>query len=125
MSNKMMNPSCRRIACSRRAPSSPGRQHRGHGCLPEAVRRSRARFHGFWDARVAKEELLWHKPFTRLLDESRAPFYKWFDDGELNASYDSIDRQLETQTDKTAIIFEPTTARCTRSATASSIAVCA
>ena len=31
---------------------------------------------GFW-ARLARETLLWHKPFTKSLDESNAPFYKW------------------------------------------------
>ena len=42
-------------------------------------------FEGFW-ARLARENLIWNKPFTQTLDESNAPFYKWFDDGELNAS---------------------------------------
>ena len=62
-------------------------------------------FEGFW-ARLAKETLLWSKPFTRTLDESKAPFYRWFHDGELNASYNCLDRHLKTQPDKTAIIFE-------------------
>jgi acetyl-CoA synthetase len=62
-------------------------------------------FNGFW-ARLARSELTWHKPFTKVLDESNAPFFKWFEDGELNASYNCLDRQLETQPDKTAIIFE-------------------
>ena len=43
-------------------------------------------FTGFWE-RLAREQLLWHKPFTKILDESKAPFYLWFYDGELNASY--------------------------------------
>ncbi|RQS66896.1 acetyl-coenzyme A synthetase, partial [Burkholderia sp. Bp8963] len=42
-------------------------------------------YEGFW-ARHARETLAWHKPFTNVLDESDAPFCKWFDDGELNAS---------------------------------------
>jgi len=62
-------------------------------------------FQGFW-ARLAREELLWHKPFTKVLNESDAPFFKWFEDGELNASYNCLDRHLTTQPDKTAIIFE-------------------
>jgi acetyl-CoA synthetase len=70
-------------------------------------------FTGFW-GRLAKEELLWHKPFTRVLDDSKAPFYKWFDDGELNASYNSLDRHLKTQPDKTAIIFEADDGKVTR-----------
>jgi len=48
-------------------------------------------YEGYW-ARLAREELSWHKPFTKVLDESRAPFYTWFEDGELNASYNCIDR---------------------------------
>ncbi|MCG6877380.1 MAG: acetate--CoA ligase [Betaproteobacteria bacterium] len=60
---------------------------------------------GFW-GRLAKEHLHWSKPFTNVLDESNAPFFKWFSDGELNASYNCLDRHLETQPDKIAIIFE-------------------
>jgi len=62
-------------------------------------------FEGFW-ARQARENLLWHKPFTKTLDESGAPFFKWFHDGELNASHNCLDRHLRTQPDKVAIIFE-------------------
>jgi acetyl-CoA synthetase len=62
-------------------------------------------FEGFW-ARLAREHLLWHKPFTKTLDESNAPFFKWFHDGELNASYNCLDRHLKTQPDKVAIVFE-------------------
>jgi acetyl-CoA synthetase len=60
---------------------------------------------GFW-GKLARELLIWHKPFTKILDESKAPFYSWFDDGELNVSYNCIDRHLATKGDKTAIIFE-------------------
>src|SRR5690242_19980118 len=62
-------------------------------------------FEGFW-ARLAKEHLLWRKPFTKTLDDSKAPFFRWFHDGQLNASYNCLDRHLKTQPDKTAIIFE-------------------
>src|SRR3982750_2649102 len=34
-------------------------------------------FEGFW-ARQARSRLLWHKPFTQVLDETQAPFFKWF-----------------------------------------------
>ena len=61
---------------------------------------------GFW-SRLAKDNLSWKKPFTKVLDESKAPFYTWFEDGELNASYNCLDRHLGTPTEnKTAIIFE-------------------
>src|SRR5690606_31560276 len=63
-------------------------------------------FEGFW-ARIARENLQWSKPFTRTLDESEAPFYKWFDDGELNASANCLDRHMGTPVEnKTAIVFE-------------------
>ena len=60
----------------------------------------------FW-SRLANENVLWHKPFTRVLDESNAPFFRWFEDGELNASFNCLDRHLTNgNADKTAIIFE-------------------
>jgi acetyl-CoA synthetase len=63
-------------------------------------------YNGFW-GRLAKENLYWKKPFTKVLDESKAPFYKWFEDGTTNASYNCLDRQVEAGLgDKTALIFE-------------------
>src|SRR6266699_1458797 len=70
-------------------------------------------FEGFW-GRLAKEHVLWNKPFTRVLDESNAPFFKWFHDGELNASYNCLDRHLKTQGDKTAIVFEADDGKVTK-----------
>jgi len=70
-------------------------------------------FQGFW-GRLAKEHVLWHKPFSKVLDESKAPFFKWFEDGELNVSYNCLDRHLKTQPDKTAIIFEADDGKVTR-----------
>jgi acetyl-CoA synthetase len=73
-----------------------------------------ADFPGFW-AKLAREEIAWHKPFTRTLDESNAPFYKWFDDGVLNVSYNCLDRNLENGNgDKVAIIFEADDGTVTR-----------
>ncbi|MBT2332737.1 acetate--CoA ligase [Variovorax paradoxus] len=63
-------------------------------------------FEGFW-TRLAKGNLQWTKPFTRTLDESKAPFYEWFGDGELNASANCLDKHIGTPVEnKTAIIFE-------------------
>ncbi len=60
----------------------------------------------FW-SRLARENLKWDKPFTKVLDESEAPFYRWFGDGELNVSANCLDRHLDTPTaNKTALIFE-------------------
>ena len=68
---------------------------------------------GFW-ARLAKEMLQWKKPFTKILNESNAPFYKWFEDGELNVSYNCLDIHLADGADKTAIIFEADDGTVTR-----------
>src|SRR5580692_4243261 len=61
---------------------------------------------GFW-ARLARETLAWKKPFSTVLDESRAPFYEWFNDGTLNASYNCLDRHVEAGNgEHVAVIFE-------------------
>ncbi|APR36343.1 acetate--CoA ligase [Paraburkholderia sp. SOS3] len=71
-------------------------------------------YEGFW-ARLARETLSWHKPFTKVLDESNAPFYKWYDDGELNASYNSLDRHVEAGNgERVAVIFEADDGTVTR-----------
>ena len=63
-------------------------------------------YEGFW-ARLARENLYWKNPFTKVLDETNPPFYKWFEDGLTNASYNCLDRNLENgNAQKTAIIFE-------------------
>ncbi|MDH4375577.1 MAG: acetate--CoA ligase [Ramlibacter sp.] len=63
-------------------------------------------FAGFW-AQLARDNVVWDKLFTRTLDESNAPFYKWFDDGELNASHNCLDKHMGTPVEnKAAIIFE-------------------
>src|SRR5881394_3937538 len=70
-------------------------------------------FEGFW-AKLARETLLWSKPFTKVLDESKSPFFRWFYDGELNASYNCLDRHLKTQPNKIAIIFEADDGKVTK-----------
>lgn len=74
----------------------------GYNALCE---QANADYEGFW-AGLAREHITWFTPFTRVLDESRAPFFKWFDDGVLNVSYNCIDRHLADKADKTAIIYE-------------------
>ena len=71
-------------------------------------------FEGFWGG-LAKENLLWKKAFTKVLDESKAPFFKWFYDGELNASYNCLERNLQNgNAEKVAIIFEADDGKVTR-----------
>ena len=62
-------------------------------------------YQGAW-AELAKELLIWDKPFTKVLNDKDAPFYKWFEDGKINASYNCLDRHITNQPNKTAIIFE-------------------
>ncbi|MFV0665461.1 acetate--CoA ligase [Denitromonas sp.] len=70
------------------------------------VKQAETDYEGYW-ANHARNLLDWKKPFTKVLDESNAPFFKWFDDGELNVSYNCIDRQVNNGLgDKVAIIFE-------------------
>jgi acetyl-CoA synthetase len=68
---------------------------------------------GFW-AKLAREHVLWKKPFTQVLDDSKPPFFRWFADGTLNASYNCLDRHLQTQPDKTAVIFEADDGKITK-----------
>jgi acetyl-CoA synthetase len=56
---------------------------------------------GFW-ARQARERVSWFKEPTVTLDDSNPPFYKWFTDGELNLSYNCLDRHLDKSADKVA-----------------------
>src|ERR1700712_653478 len=63
-------------------------------------------YEGYW-ARLARELISWRTPFRRVLNDDTPPFFKWFEDGTLNASYNCLDRNVEAGLgDKTAIIFE-------------------
>jgi len=58
-------------------------------------------------SRLAREFVSRKTPFSRGLDDTGAPFLKWFEDGTLNASYNRLDRNVERGLgDKTAILFE-------------------
>ncbi|MFZ5524988.1 MAG: acetate--CoA ligase [Pseudomonadota bacterium] len=70
-------------------------------------------YEGFW-GKLARETLQWKKPFTKTLDQSNAPFFKWFEDGELNVSYNCLDKHLAIQPEKTAIIFEADDGKVTK-----------
>jgi acetyl-CoA synthetase len=78
----------------------------GIAAYDKLVAEATADYEGYW-GRLAKEFVSWKKPFTKVLDESDAPFFKWFEDGTLNVSYNCLDRNVEAGLgDKTAIIFE-------------------
>jgi acetyl-CoA synthetase len=73
--------------------------------LESLRRRAREDYIGFW-AELAQAELKWQVPFTQVLDDSHAPNFRWFSDGQLNASYNCLDVHLEERGHKTAVIFE-------------------
>ena len=59
----------------------------------------------FW-AEMSKG-ISWYKEWNKVLDDSNAPFYKWYLDGKLNACYNCIDRHLSSwRRNKAAILFE-------------------
>ena len=59
----------------------------------------------FW-AEMSKN-ISWYKEWNKIFDDSKAPYYKWFLDGKLNACYNCIDRHLSSwRRNKAAIIFE-------------------
>ncbi len=70
-------------------------------------------YEGFW-ARMATENIDWNKPFSKILNSDNPPFFRWFEDGELNVSWNCLDRHLTTQPNKVAIIFESDDGNVTR-----------
>ena len=71
-------------------------------------------YEGYW-AKLARELVSWKKPFTKTLNASGAPFFKWFEDGTLNVSYNCLDRNVEAgKGGKTAIVFEADDGKVTK-----------
>ena len=60
---------------------------------------------GFWGD-LAAAEIAWKRLFTVPLDDSRAPNFRWFTDGQLNVSHNCLDVHLAHRGDKVAVIFE-------------------
>ncbi len=60
---------------------------------------------GFWGA--AAESLHWTHKWTRVLDDSRKPLYRWFVGGELNTCYNAVDRHVDAgRGDQLALIYD-------------------
>ena len=73
----------------------------------EMYQKSIASSDEFW-AKMAKEQLTWFKEWNTVSDCSyNTPKISWFAGGELNVSYNCIDRHLEKRANQTAIIWEP------------------
>ena len=78
----------------------------GMAAYEALCKEAEADYAGYW-GRLGREMVSWKKPFTKVLDDSEPPFFKWYEDGTLNASYNCLDRNVERGLgDKTAIIFE-------------------
>ncbi|MCB0032894.1 MAG: acetate--CoA ligase [Anaerolineales bacterium] len=61
---------------------------------------------GFW-GKIAAENFEWYKPWNQVLDESNAPFYKWFVGAKVNIVHNALDRHMRTPIrNKAALIFE-------------------
>ena len=70
-----------------------------------AYRRSLQDAEGFWGD--AAEAIHWTRRWTRVLDESRKPLYRWFVGGELNTCYNALDRHVEQgRGDQAALIYD-------------------
>ncbi len=73
--------------------------------LKELYQQAENDYQGFW-AKQANDRIDWHQPFTKVLNQDNPPHYRWFEEGQLNVSYNCLDRHLAKHGDKTAIIFE-------------------
>jgi acetyl-CoA synthetase len=96
------------------AQAQQGARVAGMAAYRALCQEAEADYEGFW-ARLAREALVWDKPFTQTLNATQAPFYRWFEDGQLNASANCLDRHMGTEVEnKTAIIFESDDGQVTR-----------
>ena len=87
----------------------------GRAAYDALVSEAAADYGAYW-ARLARQFVEWRTPFTKVLNSQAAPFFKWFEDGTLNVSYNCLDRQVAAgRGDKTAIIFEADDGTVTRS----------
>ena len=86
----------------------------GRAAYDALVAEADADHEGYW-ARLARELIGWKTPFTKVLDSSDAPYYRWFEDGTLNVSWNCLDRQVAAgKGDKVAIVFESDDGKVTR-----------
>ena len=98
------------------AESMAGAHVQGMAAYEALVQEASNDYEGYW-ARQARELISWKKPFTQVLNDSEAPFFKWFEDGTLNASYNCLDRHVERSSSKPMTARSPgsPTANCWRS----------
>src|SRR5262245_31721223 len=70
----------------------------------------------FWAE--AAQRIHWHKPWTKVLDDSNKPFYRWFTGGEVNTCYNAVDRHVESgRGNQLALIYDSPVTRTLRTFT--------
>src|SRR5436190_8436611 len=75
------------------------------GRLEETYQRSLKEPEAFWAEAAAAIE--WDEPWQRVLDDTRAPFYRWFPGGQMNTCYNALDRHVERgRADQPALIYD-------------------
>ena len=97
---------------------APPKGHEGHiaslADYTSLQEKFKSDFDGTWK-NLAEENLSWREAFTNVLDRSRAPFFRWFEDGKLNVSENCIDRHVKDGLgERTAIIWEAEDGRVRR-----------
>jgi propionyl-CoA synthetase len=71
----------------------------------DAYARSLADPERFWAE--AADEIDWYKPWDKVLDDSRKPFYRWFVGGQVNTCYNALDRHVENgRGEQLALIYD-------------------
>ena len=86
-------------------PSSVDERGRSPGQFEQVYRRSLEQPEKFWAQ--AAVEIDWTESWDRVLDDSRAPFYRWFAGGRLNTCYNALDRHVERgRADQLALIYD-------------------
>ncbi len=91
--------------CATSSSASVDVDRRGTGRFEEVYRRSLEQPEAFWAEAAAGID--WVKPWERVLDDSGAPFYRWFSGGRLNTCYNALDRHVERgRADQLALIYD-------------------
>ena len=86
------------------------------GRFEDVYRRSLEDPDGFWGEAAAGID--WVEPWQRVLDDSRAPFYRWFTGGRLNTCYNALDRHVERgRGDQPALVYDSPLTSTTRTLT--------
>ena len=71
----------------------------------ELTHQASTNLEAFWGEQA--KDFVWFEPWTKVLDDSKKPFFKWFVDGKTNIVYNCLDRHVETwRRNKLALIWE-------------------